>query len=448
MKHLQNILITISLFLLSACSDSKATNETKEEQAYKNPFHAMVAKDGSAQYTSVQAAINAAPENRKEPWIIFIQNGSYEEQVVIPKNKPYIHLIGQDKEQTIIHLKLNVGGEPKEGEEDKTGFWACSVHNPNSPVYQFEGSVCRIEGANFYSENISYINDFGVDTQSGPQALAMSSQADCAAFNQCKFRSFQDTWMTSTKDSHRHYVKDCYIEGAVDYFYGGGDVLVENCTFYNVRAGSIIVAPCHKNAKWGYVFRNCVVDGNELAANVDRWGVKLGRPWHENPKTVYIHTTLNIPINPEGWTDMGTIPALFAEYDTRDAKGNVVDLSRRKTTYSTSGENAKTGTCRATITKEEADTYVYENIIPGSDNWNPRAIMESLPTSQKLSVKGKDINWEEVDGAIGYILFEGDKMVGTTNLTQIQLSNEAKNVLTLRAINSYGSLGQALQIRP
>ena len=71
-------------------------------------FHAVVAKDGTGDYTTVQSAIDAVPENLKSPWLIFVKNGSYEEQVIIPQNKPFIHLIGQDKERTIIHLKLNV----------------------------------------------------------------------------------------------------------------------------------------------------------------------------------------------------------------------------------------------------------------------------------------------------------------------------------------------------
>ena len=75
-------------------------------------FHAVVAKDGTGDYTTVQSAIDAVPENLKSPWLIFVKNGSYEEQVIIPQNKPFIHLIGQDKERTIIHLKLNVGGKP------------------------------------------------------------------------------------------------------------------------------------------------------------------------------------------------------------------------------------------------------------------------------------------------------------------------------------------------
>ena len=103
-----------------------------------------------------------------------------------------------------------------------------------------------VKGDHFYTENISYVNDWGVLSDNGPQALAMNSQADCASFYNCKFRSFQDTWMTANNDVSRHYVKDCWIEGAVDYFYGGGDVLLENCTLYNVRSGAVIVAPSIK----------------------------------------------------------------------------------------------------------------------------------------------------------------------------------------------------------
>lgn len=178
--------------------------------------------------------------------------------------------------------------------------------------------------------------------------------------------------MTSTQDEHRLYVKDCYIEGAVDYFYGGGDALLENCTLYNVRDASVIVAPCHTSPRFGYVFLNCIVDGNAEAA---KGNVKLGRPWHNSPRAVYLHTTMRIPIAEEGWTNMGAIPALFAEYDSRDAEGNILDLSHRKTEYEGRGDNPAKGSCPATVSAEDAKRYTYENIIMADDGWNPRAYM-------------------------------------------------------------------------
>lgn len=409
-------------------------------QTDSSPFQAVVAQDGSGDYTSVQAAIHAAPDSRKDPWLIFVKNGSYREYIVVPETKTYIHLIGQDKNKTIIHHLLNVGGKPEEGTEPaKVGFWKHSVHNPSSEVYKVEESVVKVKGDHFYSENISYINDWGVENQNGPQALAMSSQADCASFNNCIFRSFQDTWMTSRSDSHRLYVKDCWIEGAVDYFYGSGDALLESCTLYNVRSGSVIVAPSHKNVKFGYVFRNCIVDGNAKAADGRQ---KLGRPWHDSPRAVYIHTTMRIPLAPEGWTNMGAIPALFAEYDSRDADGKVLDLSRRKTEYEGRGENnPPKGSCRATITKEEADSYVYERIIPGNDGWDPRTMMEKLPAPQKLKKQGAKVSWKTVSAAAGYLIFDNDQILGFAKKPVFNLTSKIKGNLKVCAVNCYGSLG-------
>ena len=444
MKKIQCILQGVIL-LFSLCSpvwgaDGRGLIDRNHSGESNSPFQAVVARDGSGDYRTVQEAIDAAPENSKTPWCIFVKNGSYREYLFIPKTKTFIHLIGQDKDKTIIHHSLNVGGKPEATSTD-TDYWRHSVHNPESDVYKYDGSVVKIEAPDFYSENISYVNDWGVDSQKGPQALAMSSQADRIAFNNCNFRSFQDTWMTSGNDTARHYVKDCWIEGAVDYFYGGGNVLAENCTFYNTRSGAIIVAPCHKDAKWGYVFRDCTIDGNEAAANVKKWGVKLGRPWHNSPKTVYIHTTMNIPISPEGWANMGAIPALFAEYDSRDAAGNVLQLDQRKTEYEGRGENAPKGTCRAVITAEEAATYTYENIIPGTDQWNPRVMMEKLPAPEGLKRKGRQLEWKSVKDATGYIVFSGDRVVGMTRGMYLTLPEYPVMILQVCAVNQYGSLG-------
>lgn len=337
-------------------------------------YDAIVAQDGSGQYTRVQQAIDAAPEGRTAPYRILVREGSYREKVHVPASKPFIHLIGTDAARTVIHHCLNVGGKPNTQTKDST-YWQYSVHNPASEVVGKQNAVVLVEGADFYAENITFRNDWGIDFFDGPQALAMNTQGDRAAFYRCNFRSFQDTWMTTRHDSCRLYVRDCWIEGAVDYFYGSGETYVENCTFYSVRAGSVILAPGHGDkSRYGYVMDRCTVAGTESAADVKLWGVKLGRPWRNAPRAVWLHTTLAIDINAEGWCNMGTIPAIFAEYDTRDAKGKPVDLSGRKTEYE-HGNPVKRGTCPATVTKQEAVQMTYRNIVMGSDGWNPRQYM-------------------------------------------------------------------------
>lgn len=402
-------------------------------------FHAVVAKDGTGDYTTVQSAIDAVPENLKSPWLIFVKNGSYEEQVIIPQNKPFIHLIGQDKERTIIHLKLNVGGKPDANTKD-LAYWHYSVHNPKSAVSHFEGAVVNINASDFYSENISYVNDWGLEAQNGPQALALKTKADRIAFYNCKFRSFQDTWMTTTRDADRHYVKECWLEGAVDYFYGGGNALVEESTLYNVRSGSVIVAPCHESVKYGYVFRNCVIDGNEQAADGK---LKLGRPWHNSPKAVYINTLVKIPLAPEGWTNMGTIPALFAEYNSMDMNGKALDLSCRKMEYETGGKEKRKGECRATITSDETALYTYENIIKSKDGWDPRSMMEQLPAPAHIRWEQDGLKWDAVPGALGYVLDVNGKIVDITSDTQSLWKSDMKGVvLLIRAVNRNGTLGE------
>lgn len=364
--------IVLSILLMSACAMIYA-------QADSSPYQAIVAVDGSGDYKTVQEAINAVPDGQTKPWLILIKNGLYNEQVIIPKNKPYVHLIGQDKDKTIIHLNLNVGSKLT-GKEigGKTAYWEHSVHNPSSPVYKYEGSVVVVKGDHFYTENI---------------------------------------------------------------FYGGGDVLLENCTLYNVRSGAVIVAPSHKDAKYGYAFRNCTIDGNSEAAD---GRLKLGRPWHNNSKTVYINTIMLIPVADEGWTNMGTVPGIFAEYNSRDAQGNVLDLSKRKTEYQYKDRQTGkevSGTCQATITKEEADKYTYENMIPGNDGWNPRIMMEKLGSPRSLVYQQGTLKWNPVKNAIGYIVYDGEQILGTTTDTSFPVS-EVNYALKVSAVNQYGTQGK------
>ncbi len=55
---------------------------------------AVVAKDGSGNYTSVQAAVNAVPANNSSRFTITIKPGTYYEPVTVPANKPYVCFVG------------------------------------------------------------------------------------------------------------------------------------------------------------------------------------------------------------------------------------------------------------------------------------------------------------------------------------------------------------------
>lgn len=399
-------------------------------------FDMVVAADGTGDYKTVQEAIDAAPTSRIAPWLIFVKNGKYEELVTIPQNKPFIHLIGQDKEKTTICYWINNGSSTDIG-------WEYSTNNPSSNTYGKQG-VVQVNATDFYTENISYINSYGVERQAGPMGLAMSSRADRQAFNNCKFRSYQDTWYTDVRNaSDRQYVNNCLIEGAVDFYYGAGNNYVENSTFRLAREGSVIVAPGHQaGTKWGYVMVDNTIDG--CGGNN-----KLGRAWTNQPIAVWINTTLKTSIAAEGWSEWHIAPKLFAEYNTMDADGQPVDLNNRRTTYKVDADKLAPGetspvTRQAVLTAEEAAQYTYEAVTSGTDDWNPRKFFEPVDAPANLVYNAADrtLTWTKSNYAICYVIInQDDQVVGFTK-DNVFTTDGQSSQYGVCAVNEYGSLSQ------
>lgn len=441
-------------------------------------YDLVVAKDGTGDYKTVQEAIDKAPENCTEPYLIFVKNGEYEELVTIPQNKLYIHLIGQSKEKTIIKYGIVSVDDPGKYRDESNNWqtyddadarraadqsWPYNPKNPSwigAEKYGYEGSgmsstgaVVNVKSDDFYTENITYYNTFGVEFQAGPQALAMKSEGDRMAFNNCAFRSYQDTWLTATTVNYRHYAVNCWIEGAVDYLYGAAEAFIENSTFYNCRKGSVIVAPNHLlQSKHGFAMVDCVMDGVS-----DETQLSLGRPWHNRPKTVYLNTTCKVGIRPEGWTDMGALPAIFAEYNTIGTDGEAVDMSNRKTSFSFGG-NSYDVDYNPEMTAADAAEYTYEKMIPvqydvyntygtklkdgSTDGWNPRQYMEpaAAPTGLAANADGSQLSWTASEYAICYLVLDAnDNVVGITAENEFALTQSG--TYRVQAVNEYGSLG-------
>lgn len=435
----ENAIIDLSGNALSA-TDINFTTMDRPEPA-KRVFDAVVAKDGTGEYTSVQAAIDAAPTGRTIPYLIFIKNGIYEELIEVPSNKPFLHLIGQDVEKTVIKYAINNQGATQDQWWTQEA-WDHSTNNPDATDVYGKRGLIRLLPDNLYMENITAYNSWGYDQKNGPMALAFVTHGDRQAFNNVKALSFQDTWFTDVSNkANRQYINNSRIEGAVDYFYGAGDVYVENTTFCNVRSGSVIVAPCHKpGTKWGYVMQNCTID-----AALEGVGAQhaLGRPWHDAPITVWLNTTMLTTISPTGWNNMGAIPALFAEYNSMDGNGDPIDLSHRRTEYTyTRDGQTYTGSCRATITAEEAAGYTYENVLEGpGDDWNPRKFFEAVEAPADVAYADGKLTWKAAPYAICYLVIDAEgNVVGMTKDTAY--ATATAGTYTLQSVNEYGSLGE------
>ena len=393
-------------------------------------YDLVIAADGTGDYNSVQAAIDAAPENQVRPYLIFVKNGVYKEHINIPANKPYLHFIGQDPDKVKFTDDRLCG----------------STGDSSIPTYHVsEGATVVCQAANIMFENIIFENSWGVDKNAGPQALALYTNNDRIVFNNCKMLSYQDTWLTSTKSiTDRHYAKNCWIEGAVDFIYGAGDVYFDECTINIVRStGGYIVAPNHKDGTlWGYVFMNNTITTTQVV-DPSTYSVWLGRPWHNAPKTVFINTTAEVTIPAGGWYQtMGGLPALWAEYNTMDKNGNPVDLSNRNTYYYrvVDGVKEEHWTEKAVLNDEEAAQYTIKNVLSGTDNWEPAIMTEACDMPNVVINSGK-LEWNAVDYAICYIISLNDEIVAFTTECEYQIATEG--VYRVQAVNEFGGLSEA-----
>ena len=400
----------------------------ERQQPEARLYDAVVAQDGSGDYLTLQVAIDNAPEGRGTPYLIFVKNGRYKEHIDIPALKTFLHIIGQDRDKTVIYDDRLCGGDN-----------AYSVD---------PGATVVVKAADTFFENITLENSYGHEKQAGPQALALNTQADRIALNNVALLSYQDTWITSSSQKNRHYIKNSLIEGAVDFIYNGGDVYLDGDTLeINRTSGGYIVAPRHTaDTKWGYVFMNNIIrpgkdfnTGNTLNVT-DVW---LGRPWHDSPKTVFINTQTFVPIPAKGWYNtMGGLPELWADYNTVDADGNPLDLSQRESYYyyidRSTGNKVEKFNVKNFLTDEEAAQYTLKNVMGGEDNWQPNLMCEPCD-KPVVKLDGKKLVWEPVPYAICYVVTKNGVVVGFTTETSFDGYAEGET-WQVQAVNEYGGL--------
>jgi PelA/Pel-15E family pectate lyase len=120
----------------------------------------------------------------------------------------------------------------------------------------------------------------------------------------------------------RHYFKDCYIEGHVDFIFGTAAAVFEDCTIHSKGQGYVTAHYRTSNEEdTGFVFLRCRLTGDNTGN-----GVYLGRPWRPYARVVFIDCWLGSHIRAEGW-DNWRDPARektasFAEYKSKGPGAN------------------------------------------------------------------------------------------------------------------------------
>lgn len=274
---MKNAFLSFTILILSFTILSKLEAETSLGNAVK--YDILVAVDESGDYTKVQDAINAAPDNSTNRTIIFIKPGIYKEKILVPAEKKKLTLVGDSWETTIL------------------------TYDDHGKITSDYAST-RVKAEDFFAENITFQNT--IDSRNGgSQAAALHIDADRAIFHKCNITGFQDTYYL--KSNTRSYMKDCIIDGTTDFIYGSGIALFENCIIRNRKDSHVTASnqALGKN-KFGFVFKNCAIE-KYPGETVSK--ASLGRPWGKGANVVYLNCTIGNHIRSQGFAPWSTDPS-------------------------------------------------------------------------------------------------------------------------------------------
>ncbi|KAL1331294.1 hypothetical protein AAHE18_12G174100 [Arachis hypogaea] len=299
----------------------------------------VVAKDGSGKYTTVMAAINAAPNSSSSGrrYVIYVKAGIYNEHVEIEANN--IMLIGDGIGKTIITDQQSVGG-------GRTTYSSATV---------------GIMGAGCIAQGITFRNTAGAENR---QAVALRSGSDLSVFYRCSFEGYQDTLFTF---SDRQFYRECDIYGTVDFIFGNAVVVFQNCNIFvrnHPKTINTITAQGRTDAKQntGISIVNCVVTvAPDLKAVQSSMKAYLGRPWQKYSRTVFMKSYFDSLIVPAGWLEWNGDFALSTLY-----YGEYMNTGPGSSTTN----RVKWGGYHVITNAAEASKFTVSNFIAGN-SWLP-----------------------------------------------------------------------------
>ncbi|KAK7388318.1 hypothetical protein VNO78_23132 [Psophocarpus tetragonolobus] len=263
-----------------------------------NDGELVVAADGTGNFSTITEAINFAPNNSVGRTVIYVKQGTYEENVEIPSYKTNIVLLGDGKDVTVIT-----------GNRSVIDGWTT-----------FRSATLAVSGEGFLAR------DIGLENKAGPekhQAVALRVNADFTAFYRCGMYGYQDTLYVH---SLRQFYRECDIYGTIDYIFGNAAVVFQasNIVSRMPMPGQFTVITAQSrnspDEDTGISIQNCsILATTDLYSNSGSVKSYLGRPWRVYSRTVYLESYIDEFIDPMGWTqwsdDQGLDTLYYGEYN-------------------------------------------------------------------------------------------------------------------------------------
>ncbi|MCR5684675.1 MAG: pectin methylesterase [Lachnospiraceae bacterium] len=280
--------------------------------------------EGNGDFKTLNEAAEAL-KGGSEKTLLMIRPGEYFESVVFECS----NLTIEGDTQEVVYISDSNYARMKDPDGNEWGT--------------FKTAVLRTDGDNIIIRNLTIENKAGFGFKIG-QAVALYSDGNGFLCENCKIIARQDTLFTAPlpetnkhgknegfgpkgdlpRTPTRQYFKDCYIEGDIDFIFGGASVLFENCTIFshdsvaehrmkemidsvdndwdgnksNALRGYVCAPSTDEKLEFGYLFLYC-----HFMSNCPAGTVYLARPWRPYGKAYFINCVMDQHIKKELFSD-------------------------------------------------------------------------------------------------------------------------------------------------
>ena len=275
---------------------------------------------GVATYHTIGAAVAAVPGENAAPFVIFIRNGRYDEKLTV--QKPDVTLLGESRDGAVLTHDDAAGTKIPAGEY---------VPGAEHGTYGTRNSyTLRVAAPDFRAERMTIENGFDFPANAakpagdptklaGTQGVAFMTYegADRTMLVDVRLVGYQDTLFAN---AGRHYFSSCEISGHVDFIFGAGQAVFDDCDIVSRDQkrpdnNGYVVAPSTEITRpYGFLFMRSRLKKESPAMAAG--SVTLGRPWHPGarvtalPAAVFVDCWMDDHISAKGWDRMSSVDSV------------------------------------------------------------------------------------------------------------------------------------------
>lgn len=319
---------------------------------------------GVRTYRRLGDALADAPAANARPYVILLRAGRYREKLTV--DKANVTLLGEDRDATVLTYDA-----------------ASDTRGPTGEPYGTRGSyTLRIAAPDFRAENLTVENAFDYPANAAKpdgdstrfrntQAVAVITDtgSDRAAFVNVKLSGYQDTVFANVG---RHWFSRCIILGNVDFIFGAGQAVFDDCDIVsrdrgNATNNGYVVAPSTSLARpYGFLFIHSRL--KKESASMAPGSVALGRPWHPSAdaqavgSAVFVDCWMDDHISAAGWDRLSSVNAGVARIWFEPGDARLFELR-------STGPGAAASPSRRVLSAADAAYYSPDAVLAGWTPW-------------------------------------------------------------------------------